>query len=107
MSKRRKYLFYGLLFAWCVWLVAMSWYNVDDDPTWYNISSLIIASLLLLYWLWSIYRVAKPKVRQLDFIVEGKDDGFWVTFNGKTEAGPFAYRREAFDHIINIVKETK
>lgn len=108
MSKKWQYLFYGLQFVWCVWLVATMWGLVGVNPTWYNVSALTLAVLLLIYWFWAIYRVAKPKVTQLDFVVEEKEEGsFWVTLNGKTKAGPFSDRREAYAHIIDTVKETK
>lgn len=97
-------------FLWCIWLnsIALVWYL--NDRSILNLGGLIISSLLLVYFLWCIYRALYPKKikpKELDYVLIQKEDGqWWVGLKeGIATYGPFDERRDAYEFIIDDIKK--
>jgi hypothetical protein len=101
VSKKVTILIYLAEMVWCIWLINTTWEQMQDKPTWWAISSFWISIGLLCFWAVYVYRAAFPKLKKLDFMVE-KDvlDNWWVTRDGLIKSGPYPYRHEAFEWII-------
>ncbi|WNN94585.1 membrane protein [Arthrobacter phage Lewando] len=109
MSRKWQLLFYFIELCWCIWLVSWIWSELVENPAWYNWAGLAISVGLLSWWVWTIYRVIKPKPKELNYELEEDAEGaFWLTANGQTKSGPYTYRHEAYEQVIeDIQKEIK
>ncbi|UVK58739.1 membrane protein [Arthrobacter phage GantcherGoblin] len=106
MSRKWQLLFYFIELAWCIWLLTWICGELVKNPIWVNWVGFFIVVALLIWWIWTIYRVIWPKPKKLNFELEGNvDDGFFVTRNGRTKIGPFTYRHEAFNWITEETKK--
>lgn len=112
--KKWTLLFHTLQLGWCVWLasVMISWYTSNKSLL--NLSGVAISLMLLLYWVWCVYRTLRPKkpvvVKELNYITkQDENDKWWVGHEDDIATyGPFDQRSDAFEFIINdITKETK
>lgn len=109
MSRKWKLLFYFIELAWCIWLLTWICGELVKNPIWVNWVGFFVVVALLVWWVWTIYRVIYPKSRVMEFKVEGEyGQGFFVTKGLRTKAGPFAYQYEAYDWIHDeVIKEIR
>jgi hypothetical protein len=103
-TKKWALTFYFIELAWCVWLLIWICQELVKNPIWVNWVGFFVAVFLLVWWVWMIIKVIKPK--KLDFELEGNvDEGFFVTLNGKTKRGPFTYRHEAINWCTEQIQK--
>jgi hypothetical protein len=91
--------FYFIELCWCIWLVSWIIGELVENPAWFNWVGLIIAFGLLVWWVHTINQVLRPK--KIDFVVEQDVlENWWVTRDGLIKSGPYTYRHQAFEWMI-------